>query len=294
MLYIYVLHKIVEKEKYELAQPYMNIGNTIINNIFNAIAGFLIKYVSTVALLIVNVFTFIVAIVLFKRIDKGSNKRPIINSDPDNENFKTSYKKEILDGFKYIFKRKEILIITINLTIINFFFVGLNVFIVKIANDIGSPIMLGLLNSSFALGTVIGATYFSQRILKRLNIGSKLVFCSFGFGIMLMITSFYATTTFILIPLTIASVFLGVTQILTHPIVQTLTSEENLGKVFSAQYTISVGIMPLGALIFGKLGEEVLSADLFLIVIGIVYIFISISYFIAKGIYKFLINLAEN
>ena len=141
----------------------MNVGNTIINNIFNAIAGFLIKYISTVALLIVNVITFIVAIVLFKRIDKDSDKRPIINSDPDNENFKTSYKKELLDGFKYIFKRKKILIITINLTIINFFFGVLNVFIVKIANDIGSPIMLGLLNSSLALGTVIGATYFRKK-----------------------------------------------------------------------------------------------------------------------------------
>ncbi|MFY3791279.1 MFS transporter [Ureibacillus sp. MALMAid1270] len=196
-------------------------------------------------------------------------------------------------SFGMIFNDKRILKITLNLTIVNFFFGGFNVYIVKIAADIGSPVMLGLLNSTLAIGTLVGATIFSQKILKNLILGSKLVLCSCLFGVMLVFTSFFASSVWVIFPLTIGAVFLGVTQILTHPIVQTIVPEEKLGRVFSAQYTISVGIMPLGSLIFGKVAE-IMSSEIFFILIGIVYILIGISYWLQKEIAHFSLTSESN
>lgn len=273
-----LIPKIVQKKELEKAQSYMNVGYNIVDNIFNAIVGLLIKNFSILSLLTISFFSFILSIFSFNKMKYKEDKG---KEEIDDEK---GYKYK--DGFVEILKNKTLLTITINLTIVNFFFGGFNVFIVKIAGDMNSPIMLGLLNFSIAIGTLIGATLFTHKVLNKLVLGQKLVLCSFLFGLMMVLTSFFANSYTILLVLLIGAIFLGVTQILTHPIVQSIAPSNKLGKVFSAQYTITVGVMPIGAIFFGKLAEFMNSSTFFMC-IGFAYMCIAVSYLIQREIFNF-------
>ncbi|MCK1994217.1 MFS transporter [Peribacillus muralis] len=273
-----LIPRIVQKKELEKAQSYMNVGYNIVDNIFNAIVGLLIKNFSIIFLLSISVFSFTLSIFSFNKMKYEEVKE---KKESKEEN---GYKYR--DGFVEILKNKTLLTITINLTIVNFFFGGFNVFIVKIAGDMNSPIMLGLLNSSIAIGTLIGATLFTHKVLSKFILGQKLVLCSFFFGIMMVLTSFFVNSNTILLVLLIGAIFLGVTQILTHPIIQSIVPSNKLGKVFSAQYSISVGIMPIGALFFGKLAEF-MSSGTFFICIGVAYVFIAVTYLMRRDIFHF-------
>lgn len=274
-----LIPKIVKKKELDVAQSYMSVGYKTIDNVFNALVGLMIKYISMISLLSVSVVSFFLSILTFRKIKYVEQEKKEDTKIPkEKHGFK--------EGFRIIFNDNKLLTITINLTLVNFFFGGFNVFIVKIAGNMNSPIMLGLLNTSVAMGTLVGATFFAHKVLKPFNLGRKLVYCSFLFGGMLLVTSLFVDSILLLIFLLISCTFLGVTQILTHPIVQSITPENKLGKVFSAQYSISVGIMPFGAFFFGKMAEFI-DPSIYFTFLGATYIVIGISYLIQKEILNF-------
>lgn len=275
-----LIPKIVKKINLEKAQTYMNVGNNIVDNIFNALVGLLIKSISLIPLLNMSILALLLSILFFKRISYQEDNYYV--NVPEG----ISKKYEFKEGFLEIYHNKTLLIITINLTIVNFFFGGFNVFLVKIANDMNDPVVLGLLNSAIAMGTLLGATVFTHKVMGKFELGQKLILNSFLFGLMLIITSFFVNSFLILLFLLIATIFLGVTQILINPILQSITDEDKLGKVFSAQYSISVGIMPIGSLIFGKVAE-IIDSNLFFILLGCAYLLIGFKYFMKKEIANF-------
>jgi MFS family permease len=230
--------------------------------------------INPIYLLISSVLSFFTSGVIFKSI---STERKI-------ETKKHNEKPSIFDGFKIIFSSKTLTVLTIGGMLLNFFFAGLNIYIVLIAKNLGSSIALGGLNAGLSVGTIIGATYYGHSILKGKLLSQKLIIGTIGFGISILFASLFLNNYFVIAIFIISGISLGVTHIVLNPIIQNVTSSEKLGRVFSAKYTVEVGIMPLASLFFGKIAQF-LSMNLFFIIFGGVYIAVGgLYYFTLKNL----------
>lgn len=156
---------LVKKHELEKAQVYMSLGYKTADMVFNAISGILMAVFSPVILLASSVLSFFTSAALFKSISSEGERKVEEKSE----------KTSLFSGFAIIFSSKFLTVLTICGMIVNFFFAGLNIYIVLIAKNLGSPIALGLLNAAFSVGTIMGATYYGQRILKGKSLSQKLV-----------------------------------------------------------------------------------------------------------------------
>lgn len=274
---------IVKKEQLATAQSYMSVAYNGTEYLFNALAGFLITIFSTISLLVINIITFLLAILSFSKI-----KEPIDMSNTEQEPFL----KNIFKGFTELFHNKAILLIAIGGGMANFMFGGLNVYQVLIASQQGSAVILGLLTSAMAIGTLLGSTFLATFLLKHLTIGKVLTLAALLYGITMLMSSYFVNSSVIIFIWGIASTFLGVMHVVQKPFFQVLIPKKHLGKVFSALFSVSVATLPIGALLFGYLSSHSLSSFTFLVIFGGVYIIIGIIYFLNKEIFKF--TMAEN
>lgn len=175
-------------------------------------------------------------------------------------------------------RHKVVFAIVMGLTLINIGFSGFGVYIVKIASDTHNPITLGLLNAIIALGSLIGSTYIATVLLKRVSLHKKLCMGSLVFGMLLVACSVVTSNIYVFSGLLgVSCVFLGVTQTVINPIIQHHIPEHQLGKVFSAMETISVGVIPLASLAWGVLAHYISNA-LFFVIFGSIYIVASVIY----------------
>ncbi|MBC1933373.1 MFS transporter [Listeria seeligeri] len=269
---------IVKKEQLATAQSYMSVAYNGTEYLFNALAGFLINIFSTMSLLFINMITFLLSIFSFSKI-----KEPLDISTTEQEPFL----KNIFKGFTELFRNKAILLIAIGGGVANFMFGGLNVYQVLIASQQGSAVILGLLTSAMAIGTLIGSTFLATFLLKYMTLGKVLTLAAFLYGLTMLMSSYFVNSLVIIFIWGIASTFLGVMHVVQKPFFQVLISKKHLGKVFSALFSVSVATLPIGALLFGYLSSHSLSSFTFLLIFGGVYIIIGIIYFLNKEIFKF-------
>ncbi|MBC2265006.1 MFS transporter [Listeria booriae] len=273
-----MMPKIVPKKDLTRAQSYMSFAYNGTEYFFNAITGFLINIMSTFSLLLVNCITFIISIGSFSRI---KTEKEAVASQKD-----SSFKKNIFKGFSLILKERAILCIAVGGSIANFLFGGLNVYIVLIADAQNSPVILGLMTASMAVGALIGSTLGATFILKVLPHGKALVLCTLLFGVGIVICATVVSSVLVTVVFGIANIFLGVTHVLQKPYFQVLLPKEDLGKVFSALFSVSVGTLPIGALFFGAIAGN-LNAFWFLILFGVIYIAIALLYMFNKKVFHF-------
>lgn len=270
--------KIVKKSNLPKAQTYMSFAYNGTEYLFNAITGFLLTSFSIVSLLLINIGTFILSIFTFSKI-KYNEKLVSVESNED-------WKSNIFKGFKLILNTKEILILTCCGAFGNFLFGGMNVYQVLIANEQNSPIILGLMASAMAIGTLIGSTIVSSILLKYLPVGKCVFIGSLFFGIFLFISRFFVKSVLFIPMLGVSCVFLGINHVVNPVYEKVLIPQEHLGKVASALYTISIPTLPLGALFFGAIATK-LSSEHFMGIFGVTYILISIVYLKNKSIFNF-------
>lgn len=272
---------IIKKEQLASAQSYMSVAYNGTEYLFNALTGFLINIFSTITLLVANIFTFLFAIFSFSKIKEPTDAN---NKEPE------PFLKNVFKGFIELFQNKTILFIAIGGGMANFMFGGLNVYQVLIAKEQGSAIVLGLLTSTMAIGTLIGSTLLATLLLKFMKIGKVLTLCTLMFGLTMLISSYFVNSSLIIFIWGIASTFLGVTHVVQKPFFQVLIQKEHLGKVFSALYSLSVATLPIGALLFGYFSSHNLNSSTFLLIFGGTYLLISFIYFVNKHIFKFTIS----
>ncbi|MDT0049397.1 MFS transporter [Listeria cossartiae subsp. cayugensis] len=272
---------LVKKEQLANAQSYMSVAYNGTEYLFNALTGFLINIFSTITLLIANIITFLFAIFSFSKIKEPTDV---------NNNEQESFLKNVFTGFVELFQNKTILFIAIGGGMANFMFGGLNVYQVLIAKEQGSAIVLGLLTSTMAIGTLIGSTLLATLLLKFMKIGKVLTLCTLLFGLTMLISSYFVNSPLIIFIWGFASTFLGATHVVQKPFFQVLIQKERLGKVFSALYSLSVATLPIGALLFGYFSSHNLNSSTFLLIFGGTYLLISFIYFLNKHIFKFTIS----
>jgi len=280
--------KIVPRSQLANAQQYMSMAYNGSEYLFNAISGFLINVFSTFFLIVVNIVTFIASIFSFSNIHLP--KKQVV---PEFNNFGGEGEKKwaFLQGFSIIYRNKPVLLMVICSAVLNFLFGGLNVYLVLIAKQQNSAVLFGFTTAALAVGTLLGTTLLSSLLLKRMRHGSAHVISTVCFGIAICISAVFANSEFISLCLGVAALFLGVTHVTGKPYYQVLVDGKDLGKVMSANYSISVGALPFGSLLFGFWGSA-LSSTHFLLLFGGTYLVVGLLYLGNKTIMNF--SLAED
>lgn len=261
--------KLVNKNELEEAQMYMSLGYKTSDLLFNAISGFLISILNISIIMLTSFFSFIFSAFLFKKID-------VLEEDHHFANDSNS-KNNIFEGFRIILSSRILLVLTMGATISNILFSGFNIYIIMIAKNLESPILLGLMNAGLAIGSILGSTIVTRVLLSEKSLYQKLAIGTILYGFVLFISFIFTESYSIIILLTISGIPLGITHTVINPIIQSHVPERDLGKVFSSKYTIEVGVMPLASLLFGGIAK-ILPTNIFFIIFGLTYIFIGILY----------------
>lgn len=267
--------QIVEEQDLPRAQTYLSFAYSGTDYLFNALAGVLISLLSYFQLIIINIFSFLLSIIFFRKI---KYETATDNNDPVSEKF------NLFEGFRFILKNNLLLIITVCSLVINFVFGGLNVYQVLIAHAMGGAQYLGLLASLGAIGSLLGSSIIANVIFKYIPVGKVLVIFHLLSGLLFIMTSLVTTHKILFLSFWLLSfMMLGVTQVIQVPVLQKLIPSQKIGTVMSSFYTLTVTSLPLGALFFGTIGEN-LSGRIFLAIFGITLFLISVCYFSSKNI----------
>lgn len=269
-----LMTRILAKRDWVKGRSYMSVAYMGSEYLFNALTGFLMKFFSIATLLIVDVLTFLLSILAFKKIKYDDNENLMV----DNQE-----KVSVFSSFRIIFSNTPILILTLAASLANFMFGGFNVYVILIANDQNSPVLYGMLLATMSVATLFGSTFLVNFLGKWFIFGKVFVYSSILFGVFIFISGFVTENHFIFIPFFLSFMFLGVTQVINTVYFQTLLKGNNLGTVLSGVDTLSVGSLPLGALFFGAIGN-ILPSSLFLFIFGLTYTCIGIIYLLNKTI----------
>lgn len=261
--------KIVAPKDLAKAEMYMSIAYNGTEYVFTAISGFLLSVISYIPLLLIDAFTFLGSIILFKKIK-----------------FKEKIEKNIeqagvLSGIRFIWQNKVVFSITLGGAILNFLFGGFNVYQLLIAKEVGNSAFYGLLVSACAVGTLIGTTFVANYLLQKLSYGKAFWLATAMFGIGIGSTALTQNRYVILLIWFISCLFLGVTHVAQKPILQTESPDEHLGKVFSAFYTVTIPTLAIGSLFFGFIADF-LSWHIFVVIFAATLLLVALLYYSNK------------
>ncbi|KLI75437.1 MULTISPECIES: MFS transporter [Lacticaseibacillus] len=271
------LPSLVTSSQLEKAQSIMSSSYRAADILFNALSGFLASAFQAWHLLIVSAAAFAGSTGIFASMNNDASSRvepPAVD------------RPKVWFGFTLIFRDSKLTILTFSGLIANFLFAGSNIYVVLIADKLNTAIALGLFLGSAAIGSLIGTLYVSQTVLQHFGIGGKLVVGQLGFGLFTMISALCTNSILFIIPFTLAAVFLGVTFVSQNPIIQNEVASDSLGQVFSAKYTLEVGIMPIGSLFFGEIAKHMTSA-LFFLIFGLAYLGLGAVTYLNKGLRQY-------
>lgn len=266
--------KIVPTKDLAKAEMYMSVAYNGTEYVFTALSGFLLSILSYIPLLLIDIFTFLSSILLFRKI---GFKEKIEN---------TSEQTDFLSGLRFIWQNKVVFSITLGGAISNFLFGGFNVYQLLVAKDVGSSTFYGLLVSACAVGTLLGTTVATNFALKKLTLGKAFWIATAIFGIGIGSSAMVHSRFVLLLIWFVSCLFLGITHVAQKPILQNEIPEEKLGEVFSAFYTVTIPTLAIGSLVFGYVAKF-LPWRLFLIVFTIFFLLVSFLYFTNKKLREY-------
>ncbi|WAW98916.1 MFS transporter [Streptococcus gallolyticus] len=258
--------KIVPTKDLAKAEMYMSVAYNGTEYVFTAISGFLLSVLSYIPLLLIDVFTFLSSILLFRQI---SFKEKIE---------KTREQTDFWSGLRFIWQNRVVFSITLGGAIVNFLFGGFNVYQLLIAKDVGNSAFYGLLVSACAVGTLLGTTVVANFVLQKFSLGQAFWLATAIFGIGIGSTAMVHSRLVLLLIWFISCLFLGITHVAQKPILQTEIPDEHLGEVFSAFYTVTIPTLAIGSLIFGYVAKT-MSWRLFLVLFAMALLLVSLLYF---------------
>lgn len=254
---------LVQEEELAEANQYMSIAYNTSDYFFNALSGFIIKILSTVSILFIDMLTFVLSIFLFNKINYEEVHINKINTD------------DFWKGFKLIFEDRTLLYLTFLSGYFNVFFGGLGIYQVVISKNIGDSMYYGILLGIISLGVVIGNSYGASYMLKKISLGKSLIYINISSGLPLCILFLITNKYLILILFFIFGIFLGINHVLTPTYYQKVIEHQNLGRFYSASYSLTVSTFPLGALLFGYIARY-MSYNYFFLLFGLSYVIFGI------------------
>nr|WP_154896858.1 MFS transporter [Paenibacillus xylanexedens] len=248
-----LLPRIVSKNSMTKANSLMALAYQGTDILFMAISGVLITITATHVVLFYNSFLFLVTSILFTMI----RYKKLSEHEGPNPNEKIyrlikNYYSELTEGFNYI-KNSLIPQILLGSVIANFLIGAFIVSLPSYANDRGGVEFYGYYLAAFSAGSLVGSLL--ALLLKEVRIG-RLTIVGFLFsGLVWLVSGLINNPIISVILLGLASIIMGITNVIFMTLIQNSVDEKILGRVISLIVSLTVVATPLGNLVGGFVSE---------------------------------------
>lgn len=267
-----LIPKFVEKKDLTKANSMMSVAANGVELFFNAISGILIAATSIYTILVGNISIFILATIFFSLLKiKGSTK-----TEKDQGEY--TYFSDLKIGLKFVSKR-EILELMIPFLILNFLLASLTVNLPAISQEsFESASSYGILLTASGLGSMVGAIV-SDFVSKRVKFGAIVIGTIVLYGAFWLI-GLSIGGHFIYLFAFLASISIGVINVIFSVLFQQLPPENMIGRVGTAISSLTTLFMPLGALLGGIVPQLIGSKPyvsgiaIFIMILGVSLVFV--------------------
>lgn len=210
-----------------------------------AVAGVLIALIGSGWVFILNSVSFIAMLVALALIR--------IAPSPPEVSGRESQGNQLIAGFKYVIRRKDLVVIFLIVFVIGTFGMNFPVFSSTMAVEFGRGAgEYGVLSSILAIGSLAGALLVAQRPHARLR---AVILAAGGFGVASLISAIMPTFWTFAITLVALGYCTATLLSTANAFVQTTTDAAVRGRVLSLYFAILMGGTPLGAPIVGAVSD---------------------------------------
>jgi MFS family permease len=170
------------------------------------------------------------------------------NLDPDRSGPVRRFLAQAAEGYRYLWKRKELLEITLGALAINFLnalaFVELGVY-VRDWLGIGQAVIYGTMVAGSSLGVAVGALYVA-RLRFEPRAGPLVILCAFGMGLAVLALGLVRTVWIAMPAIFVFGIFPGMLTTVLFAALQATVPNELLGRVMAADEVGSYALVPAG------------------------------------------------
>ncbi|NNL78274.1 MAG: MFS transporter [Desulfobacterales bacterium] len=250
-----IIPQIVKRDQLTQANSQAQFISGIATIIGPTLGGLMVAWTGYLPIFIINAGSY-----LFSACFEGFIRLPALNTKAT---VKSRILDDIIEGCRYVFSRKRLLIILLMVGVIHFFVGSIEAVIPVFATDLkgGGAENIGFIQTCFGLGTVLAALFISIR-----NINDKEVLFLFGsvflIGLLLlMISLLHLAGIRIVAPFLVFFLAIGAAVILAgtsfRSILQKDVEAMLMGRVFGFVSSVGNISIPLAILVFGLLMEYV-------------------------------------
>lgn len=268
-----VMPDIVPTDKLVKANSAYQLATTSTSLVGNMSGGFLFSILGAPILFLINGISYIISsgTEIFIKIPKVERK---------NKDFE--FKKDLIDGFKFVYKLKGILWLIVFACFLNFLFGIFTILLMPwFSQDASLGVAkYGIMNAIMSMGMLFGMALLSvvnikyKDKFKILNIG--LTLCVVGIFVGTYTNNFYGICIFYFIALAA----MAISNTMLNTSLQIIVPPDMRGKVNSMVFTASTAIQPIGVLLGGVLGEFFFPRSIILVCFIISMILVVPIYFL--------------
>lgn len=274
------LGKIVQKEKIPQVNGLIVSVNQISDIIGNSISGLLIGILGFAGSILFDSITFFIASLLIshlkiKRLHKDQN----ITGFVETNQYKGNYKKDLIDGIKFILRHRTMGKLVLLVLLINISSLVGPLYIILVNEQFkGGPTEYGILQIFGALGSIIGG--LSIKYFNKLISPGKGLFVSWIIAGILM--AFLSVTSLMIVGYIIFffyCFFLVLGNIIFSSLKIVLVEDKYRGRIEGVTYSLSSILIPLSTLLGGILAEYTnvsivfTFSGLWIVLVGIIFFF---------------------
>lgn len=245
-----ILPEIIEKDYISKANAWLENLESIIRIGGPIFAGIIFNWVGMFGVAVTNGMSYILSALLTM----------FITYEKEYKNTKAQILKNIIEGLKYIYTNKILLIVIIQTSLTNFFlasqYVLLPIFIITYLNDYGSNLYFYFVTFE-GVGAIIATVYIIKN--KKMIFSTKTVTYSIiAIGIIFFLFTIIKNPIYMCVCAIIKGFFVSIFNVTLFTYVQSNIPVEVLGRVFSVVTVIVKLITPLAYLIYGVIGNYIL------------------------------------
>lgn len=274
-----LIPQVVEYDKIVFANSLFSISYKVLDSIFNSFASFLQVAVGFILLVKIDIGIFLLALFILLLLKFRTS-----NANIENFSFKY-YKREVLQGTKFILNNKLLFKTSISLTLINFFYsfqtVVVPIFSIRYFDG---PIFYGIFLTIAGLGGILG-NMLAPIVIKYLKSNQIVGVFLFLNGSSWLVAIVIKDYTLSLILFFVCFMSKGVFNIIFNSLYQQISPHQLLGRVNTTIDSIISFGMPIGSLVAGTLID--LNIELVLIAISIPYFLFSYIFYTDNGLKEF-------
>ncbi|HEV1985200.1 TPA: MFS transporter, partial [Streptococcus pneumoniae] len=242
-----LIPQVVEYDKIVFANSLFSISYKVLDSIFNSFASFLQVAVGFILLVKIDIGIFLLALFILLLLKFRTS-----NANIENFSFKY-YKREVLQGTKFILNNKLLFKTSISLTLINFFYsfqtVVVPIFSIRYFDG---PIFYGIFLTIAGLGGILG-NMLAPIVIKYLKSNQIVGVFLFLNGSSWLVAIVIKDYTLSLILFFVCFMSKGVFNIIFNSLYQQIPPHQLLGRVNTTIDSIISFGMPIGSLVAGTL-----------------------------------------